>query len=90
MDTRSIGISKYKCAIIACLSYLYMTVSQSCAMLSVPSSKFPDMVKAISKPDSAKPLRTTSFPLGSRILPLFVVKPAAAQQTNSSVNCSCH
>ena len=90
LPTHCINQSICRCVIVAHLSYLYMTVSQSCAMLSVPSNKFPDMVRAISNPDNAKPLRTTSFPFGSRILPLLVVKPAATQQVNGSVDGSCH
>jgi len=57
--------------------HLYMIVSQSWAMLSVPSLRSPVIVRLISNPDSAKPFSTTTLPLGSRICPLLVVRVPA-------------
>ena len=54
-----------------------MIVSQSWAMLSVPSLKSPLMVILISNPERAKPLSTTTLPLASRICPLLVVRVPA-------------
>lgn len=54
-----------------------MIVSQSWAMLSVPSLKSPLMVRLISNPERAKPLSTTTSPFASRICPLLVVRVPA-------------
>jgi len=59
-------------------AYLYMSVSQSCAMLSVPSLRSPVIVKLLSKPDKANPFSTTSEPFASYIFPLLVVRVPAA------------
>ena len=53
--------------------YLYMSVRQSWAMLSLPPLKSPVMVKLLSNPDKANPFRTTSSPLASTILPSLVL-----------------